>query len=96
LHKKGKTRTKLPLDAYYEGLKLVIEFFEKKETEESPEREAQRKFYDQRKKDVLEKKEIRLIEINYALFECNESDRLVRNNENDRIVLKGLLKGFIS
>ena len=95
LHKKGKMRTKLPLDAYYEELKLVIEFFQKKETEESADREAQRKFYDQRKKDTLEKKEIRLIEINYALFDCNEEDRLVRNKENDCRVLKDLLKDFI-
>lgn len=95
LHKKGKSRTKLPLDAYYENLKLVIEFFEKKDTEESAEREAQRKFYDQRKKDALEKKEIRLIEINYALFDCNEEDRLVRNKEKDCRVLNDLLKDFI-
>jgi len=95
LHKKGKGRTKLPLDAYYEELKLVIEFFEKKNTDESSEREAQRKFYDQRKKDVLEKKEIHLIDVNYALFECNENDRLVRNKENDCRVLKDLLKGFL-
>lgn len=95
LHKKGKTRTKLPLDAYYEDLKLVIEFFEKKETEESTDREAQRKFYDQRKKTVLEKKEIQLIDINYALFECDENDRLVRDKANDCRVLKDLLKDFI-
>ncbi|PHS10951.1 MAG: hypothetical protein COA88_01305 [Kordia sp.] len=95
LHKKGKTRTKLPLDAYYEDLKLVIEFFEKKDTDESSEREAQRKYYDQRKKDVLEKKKISLIDINYALFECNENDRLVRDKNNDCIVLKGILKDFI-
>ena len=95
LHKKGKTRTKLPLDAYYEDLKLVIEFFEKKDTDESSEREAQRKYYDQRKKDVLEKKKISLIDINYALFECNENDRLVRDKNKDCIVLKGILKDFI-
>jgi len=95
LHKKGKRRTKLPLDAYYEDLKLVIEFFEKKDTDESTEREAQRKFYDQRKKLVLEKKEIQLIDVNYALFDCNEEDRLVRNKENDCRILRGLLKDFI-
>ena len=95
LHKKGKTRTKLPLDAYYEDLKLVIEFFEKNDTEETDERAAQRKFYDKRKKEVLKKKEIRLIDINYALFECNENDRLVRNKENDRLVLKRILKDFL-
>lgn len=95
LHKKGKTRTKLPLDAYYENLKLVIEFFEKNNTEETDERAAQRKFYDQRKKDVLKKKEISLIDINYALFECDEKDRLVRDKAKDSKVLKHLLKGFM-
>jgi hypothetical protein len=95
LHKKGKTRTKLPLDAYYEDLKLVIEFFEKKETEETTDREAQRKFYDQRKKTALEKKEIQLIDVNYALFECGENDRLVRDKASDCRVLKDLLKDFI-
>jgi hypothetical protein len=95
LHKKGKGRTKLPLDAYYEKAKLVIEFFEKKETLEAPEREAQRKFYDQRKKVVLDKKKIALVEINYALFECNENDRLVRNQLNDVLVLKDILKEFL-
>lgn len=95
LHKRGKGRTKLPLDAYYEDLKLVIEFFQKKETEESDERAAQRKFYDQRKKDVLKKKEISLIDINYALFECNEEDNLVRNKEQDIKVLKGILINFL-
>jgi hypothetical protein len=95
LHKKGKGRTKLPLDAYYENSKLVVEFFEKKETDENAEREAQRKFYDQRKKLVLGKKKIELIEVNYALFECDENDRLVRNKLNDSLVLKGVLKDFL-
>ena len=95
MHKKGKGRTKLPLDAYYENSKLVVEFFEKKETDENAEREAQRKFYDQRKKLVLDKKKIELIDVNYALFECDENDRLVRNKLNDSLVLKGVLKDFL-
>lgn len=95
LHKKGKGRTKLPLDAYYEELKLAIEFFQKKETEESEDREAQRKFYDLRKKDTLKKKEIRLFEINYSAFECNEDGNLVRNKEQDFKVLKSILKDFL-
>tara|TARA_B110001454_G_C12638055_1_gene399968 strand:+ start:331 stop:1041 length:711 start_codon:yes stop_codon:yes gene_type:complete len=95
LHKKGKGRSKLPLDAYYENLKLAIEFFEKKETNESVEREAQRKFYDQRKKEVLQKKEIKLIDVNYALFECNEHDKLIRDKAKDIKVLQDLLKDFI-
>lgn len=95
LHKRGKGRTKLPLDAYYEDLKLVIEFFRKAVTEETDERAAQRQFYDQRKKEAVKKKDITLIEINYALFECDEHDKLVRNKEKDSKVLKGLLKGFV-
>lgn len=95
LHKKGKTRTKLPVDAYYEDLKMVIEFFEKNDTEENTERAAQRRFYDKRKKDVLKKKDIRLIDINYALFECDDNDRLVRNKEKDSSVLKEILNDFL-
>ena len=95
LHKRGKGRTKLPIDAYYENLKLAIEFFEKKEIEENDERSAQRKFYDQRKKDALKKKEIKLIDINYALFECNENNQLVRDKAQDIQVLKKVLQNFI-
>lgn len=95
LHKKGKTRTKLPLDAYYENLKLVIEFFKKNDSKDTDERTAQRKFYDQRKKAVIEKKKIKVVDVNYALFECDEHDKLVRNKEKDCTVLKAVLKEFI-
>jgi len=95
LHKKGKGRTKLPLDAYYEDLKLVLEFFRKQTSEDESERDAQRKFYDQRKKEVLEKKKIRLIEINYALFECDASGAIIRDKANDVAVLKKILSDFV-
>lgn len=106
LHKRGKGRTKLPLDAYYEDLELVIEFFEKidsvEELDDSKKlnqkeqgRIAQRKYYDQLKKEAIIKKKLRLVEINYALFECNDENKLVRDAENDRLVLKGILKDFL-
>ncbi len=100
LHKRGKGRTKLPLDAYYEDLKLVLEFFKKNEPtdkldEKEQERKAQIKYYDQLKKKAILNKKLRLIEINYALFECNEANKLVRNTENDTLVLRGVLKDFI-
>ena len=95
LHKRGKGRTKLPLDAYYEDLKLVIEFFEKNDSEETDDRAAQRKFYDQRKKDALKKKEISIVDINYALFECDEHGRLIRDKEKDCRVLRNVLKEFV-
>lgn len=100
LHKKGKGRTKLPLDAYYEDLKLVLEFFDKNGTKDELDdkeqaRKAKIKYYDQLKKKAILNKKLRLIEINYALFECNEVNKLVRNTENDMLVLKGVLKDFI-
>ncbi len=100
LHKRGKGRTKLPLDAYYEDLKLVLEFFEKNEaTDELDEKEqarkAQIKYYDELKKKAILKKKLRLIAINYAVFECNDANKLIRNTENDTLVLKDILKDFI-
>ncbi len=100
LHKRGKGRTKLPLDAYYEDLKMVIEFFKaSKETdgldEKEQERIAQIKYYDELKKKAVLKKNLRLVKINYALFDCDESNKLIRNTENDTLVLQRVLKDFL-
>ncbi len=100
LHKRGKGRTKLPLDAYYEELKLVIEFFRKNEAsdaldEKERARREQIKYYDGLKKKAILNKGLRLMNINYALFELDEADKLVRDTEKDIVVLKGLLKDFL-
>ena len=108
LHKDGVTRTKLPLDAYYESLNLVIEFLEKQHTEEvshfdktdrvtvsGVSRGEQRKIYDQRRRTVLENKEIDLIEVDYSLFEVDNDKKLLRNKENDIKVLSQLLTKYI-
>lgn len=100
LHKKGKGRTKLPLDAYYEDLKLVIEFFKRdNEIEELDEKEqarvAQITYYNELKKKAISKKKLHLIEINYASFERDEANKLIRNTENDSATLEGILKRFI-
>ncbi|WP_430411725.1 hypothetical protein [Kordia sp.] len=100
LHKRGKGRTKLPLDAYYENLKLVIEFFQNnKPFEELDEKEQARitqiKYYDELKKEAVLKKRFRYMKINYAQFECDENGKLIRNTENDTIVLKEILKDFL-
>ncbi|MBQ4802771.1 hypothetical protein J8L88_07920 [Aquimarina sp. MMG015] len=100
LHKKGKRRTKLPLDAYYEDLKLVLEFFEKNAiTNELDEKEqarrAQIKYYNQLKKKAVLAKNLHLIEVNYGLFERNNENKLVRNTDNDMLVLKDVLKDFV-
>jgi hypothetical protein len=96
LHKDGKSRTKLPVDAYYETLKLVIEFKEPQPDEsdaisDQPEtktvsgvsRGEQRQIYDQRRTEVLSKHDIKLIEIPYAIFEYDSAHKIIRNSEND-------------
>tara|TARA_R110002050_G_scaffold4573_2_gene22111 strand:+ start:24033 stop:24767 length:735 start_codon:yes stop_codon:yes gene_type:complete len=100
LHKRGKRRTKLPLDAYYADLKLVVEFFMNKGVvEELDEKEQARiiqiKRYDQLKKKVILKKDLKLIEINYDFFECDETNKLLRNTEQDKLILSGVLKDFL-
>jgi len=107
-HKDKISRTKLPLDAYYHSLNLVIEYCEKKFIEEVSDvdkptiktvsgvsRDEQRKIYDQRKKDVLLRKNINLLEINYYAFEYDSQMMIIRDKEKDIEILKGILKEFI-
>lgn len=107
-HKDKISRTKLPLDAYFHNLNLVIEYREKKYTEEVSDvdkptiktvsgvsRDEQRKIYDQRKKDVLLRKNINLLEINYYAFEYDSRMNIIRDKEKDIEILKGILKDFI-
>ena len=107
MHKKGKTRTKLPLAAFYEEANLVIEFSEKQnKTKEHLEkldvmtvsgitRGEQIIKYNKRRKDVLEKKDINLIEIDYSLFECDNKYNLSREKDKDVRLLKNILKQYI-
>ncbi len=107
-HKDKISRTKLPLDAYYTNLNLVIEYREKQHTEEVPHfdkpevktisgvsRGEQRKIYDQRRRDALLRKNINLIEINYYAFECDSKMNIVRDKEKDIEILQGILKHFV-
>jgi hypothetical protein len=100
LHKRGKGRTKLPLDAYYKDLKLVIEFFQTNNPvnevdEKEQARVAQIKYYDELKKEAVLNKTFRYMKINFAQFECDETNKLVRNTENDTLVLQDILKDFL-
>ncbi|TYB77286.1 hypothetical protein ES677_01320 [Bizionia gelidisalsuginis] len=107
MHKKGKTRTKLPLAGFYESANLVIEFVEKKnKTEQHLDklevmtvsgitRSEQIEKYNKRRRDVLQKKNINLIEIDYALFECDAKKNLSRNKDKDITLLKKILKQYI-
>lgn len=100
----GDSGTRLPVDAYYPSLNLVVEFKEKQHTEEvkffdkrqtvsGMGRGEQRKLYDQRRRDVLPKHGIKLIELDYSNFEHTSSKKLIRNREEDSKVIQQKLKG---
>lgn len=107
-HRDKKSRTKLPVDAYYQSLNLVLEYRIKQQTEEvasldKPETKTvsgvsldeQRKIYNLRRKEVLLRKEINLIEINYYAFEYDSEFNIVRNKEKDIEILEGILREYL-
>ncbi|OYT16213.1 MAG: hypothetical protein B7C24_09005 [Bacteroidetes bacterium 4572_77] len=107
LHKDKKTRTKLPVDAYYESLNLVVEYMEKQHTEEvkhfdKPDkttvsgvsRGEQRRIYDERRKELIPKNGIDLIIIDYSQLSHNSSKQLLRDKENDIAIIKTILKKY--
>jgi hypothetical protein len=107
LHKDGKTRTVLPVAAYYEQANLVIELLENRElaalendkpgskTISGVDRSEQRKIYALRKREALLSNKISLLEIDFTAFEYDAENKLMRNKEQDTEVLKKLLKDFI-
>ena len=107
MHKKGKTRTKLPIAAFYDNANLAIEFLEKQNTTETYleklnvmtvsgiTRGEQIIRYNKKRRDILEKKSINLIEIDYSLFICDNKNNLSREKEKDVRLLKNILKKYI-
>lgn len=104
---KGDTGRKLPVDAFYPKLKLVIEYRERQHTEavkhfDKPhimtvsgvDRGKQRTLYDERRRTVLAAQKIKLVEIPYNLFSCNSSKRIV-HSPNDPEILKAFLRTWI-
>lgn len=107
-HKDGESRTALPLDAYYEEKKLVIELINKRSpapkkgidkgkrrTVSGVNRQEQRLKYQLRKQEFLKKEEINLVEFDYASFEVDEDLQLVRDENKVKTVLQKLLKAFL-
>jgi hypothetical protein len=100
---RGDAGTRLPVDAYYPNLNLVIEFRERQHTEEvkffdrsqtasGMGRGDQRKLYDQRRRGVLPKHGIKLIELGYDDFEYTGRKKLLREREMDLKVIIEKLK----
>jgi hypothetical protein len=105
LHRDGKTRTELPVDAFYHDLNLVIEFKEAPLAEPTEffnklnvktvsgiSRAKQREKYDRVKAAELPQNGIKLIEIPYSIFTVDESNRIVRNLEQDLKTVIDFLK----
>ena len=104
----GKTGigVQLPMDAYYEEIRLVVEyrerqhsepvgFFDRRETVSGVSRGDQRAKYDQRRRDVLPQYGIELVELGYDDFQCDAKKRLIRNRSKDKQVVRLKLAKWI-
>ncbi len=100
---KGDTGRKLPVDAYYEDLKLVVEYYERQHTEAVPlfdnkptvsgvPRGEQRRMYDERRRTKLPQHGINLVIISYLDF--GTSKKLMRDRDKDLEVVKEKLKEY--
>ncbi len=103
---KTERSTQLPVDGYWPGLKLVVEFQEKQHTEAVPlfdrratvsgvSRGEQRKLYDQRKSQMLPQHGIRLIVIHKSEFKT-KSDKIVREHDRDIAIVRSRLEGVLT
>ena len=102
----GDSGRKLPVDVFYKEHNLVIEYREYQHTNavkhfDKPDkmtvsgvhRGEQRKIYDQRRRDVLPAKGIKLIEIDYTDF-THSKNRIVRDKEKDMDVVRKMLEAY--
>lgn len=100
--------TKLPVDSFYQDLNLVIEYRERQHSEsvkffDKPNkmtvsgvhRGEQRKIYDKRRREVLPKHNIHLVEISFSDFDYDRQKRIIRNPNKDIEIVKLKLKKFI-
>lgn len=97
---RGDTGMTLPVDAYYPGLDLVIEYYESQHTKSTPffdrkqtvsgvSRGEQRRMYDRRRQELLPQFGIKLVIISYSDF--GMSKKLVRNRERDILIIREIL-----
>lgn len=95
--------TRLPVDAYYEPLNLVVEYRERQHTEPVPimdrrstisgvHRAEQRRIYDKRREEILPEHGIELIILSFDQFRCDSQKRLRRDPVSDREVIRSKLK----
>ena len=100
----GDTGKKLPVDAYYEDLNLVIEYYESQHMESTPffdnkitvsgvSRREQRCLYDERRRVELPKHGIKIMILHYSDF--GTTKRLKRNRKHDIEVVKKKLVEYL-
>jgi hypothetical protein len=105
---KNGFRAKLPVDAYYDSLNLVIEYRERQHTEavtffDKPSRRTisgvhrgeQRRIYDERRRLCLPQNGLTLIEISYSDFNHDAQGRIIRNQPHDVEVVEAILKDYL-
>jgi hypothetical protein len=91
----------LPVDAYYPDLKVVVEFRERQHSEAVPifddkptvsgmSRGQQRALYDQRRRNVLPRHGLRIVELDYSQFSCQARKKLQRNASDVEVIRKAL------
>lgn len=104
---RGDTGRRLPVDAYYESIGLVIEFREKQHDEAVPffdkrmtasgiSRGEQRRIYDERRRTVLPEHGIYLLEISCMELSHDKSKRLLRQKAFDMQILRIKLRHWLS
>jgi hypothetical protein len=104
--KRGRCH-KLPVDAYYEEIGLVVEFMERQHSEDTPffdkrmtlsgvPRGKQRRLYDERRAAVLPKHRITLVGLSLADFSNRSGRRLLRQRERDEEIVREKLAPVLS
>lgn len=96
-------RANLPVDAYYERHRLVVEyrerqhfeatpFFDRRETVSGIGRGEQRRLYDRRREEEIPKHGLRLLVIRVDQLRADGRGRLLRDERRDRAVLEAMLE----
>lgn len=100
----GDAGTKLPVDAYYEEINLVVEYcesqhtcptplFDNKETASGVSRGEQRRIYDERRRIELPKHGINIVTIHHSDF--GTTKKIKRNHNHDIDVVRKKLSDYI-
>jgi hypothetical protein len=98
-------RRRLPLDAYWPELALVVEFYEYQHDRATPffdkpdrltisgvSRREQRAIYDRRRADLLPAHGLTLVVLRKAELACSSSGRLLRDRDHDFTVVRAALR----